>query len=80
MVVVTSNIPEIGNVEEKIEVEKNNNENIKIAFSSKYMMDAIKVLDCDKIELAFNGEIKPIIIKNPEDENLIQLIVPIKTY
>ena len=79
-VVVTSNIPEIGNVVEKIEVEKNNEENIKIAFSSKYMMDAIKVLDCDKIELGFNGEIKPIIIKNPEDENLIQLIVPIKTY
>ena len=80
MMVVSSNIPEIGNVVEKIEVEKNNEENIKIAFSSKYMMDAIKVLDCDKIELGFNGEIKPIIIKNPEDENLIQLIVPIKTY
>ena len=78
--VVSSNIPEIGNVVEKLEVEKNNQENIKIAFSSKYMMDAIKVLDCEKIELAFNGEIKPIIIKNPEDENLIQLIVPIKTY
>ena len=80
IVVVTSNIPEIGNVVEKIEVEKNNQENIKIAFSSKYMMEAIKVLDCDRIELSFNGEIKPIIIKNPEDDNLIQLIVPIKTY
>ena len=79
-VVVTSNIPEIGNVVEKIEVEKNNDKNIKIAFSSKYMMEAIKVLDCDKIELCFNGEIKPIIIRNPDDNNLIQLIVPIKTY
>lgn len=79
-VIVTSNIPEIGNVEEKIEVEKNNDQNIKIAFSSKYMMEAIRVLDCEKIELSFNGEIKPIIIKNPEDENLVQLIVPIKTY
>ena len=80
IVTVKSDIPEIGNVVEKIEVEKNNDENIKIAFSSKYMMEAIKVLDCDKIELSFNGEIKPIIIKNPEDENLVQLIVPIKTY
>ena len=79
-VIVTSNIPEIGNVVEKVEVEKDNDENIKIAFSSKYMMDAIKVLDCDKIELCFNGEVKPIIIKNPNDENLIQLIVPIRTY
>ena len=80
LVVVKSDIPEIGNVVEKIEVEKNNNENIKIAFSSKYMMDAIKVLNCEKIELAFNGEIKPIIIKNANDDNLVQLIVPIKTY
>jgi len=79
-IIVTSNIPEIGNVVEKIEVQKDNDKNIKIAFSSKYMMDAIKVLDCDKIELSFNGEIKPIIIKNPDDENLVQLIVPIKTY
>ena len=44
------------------------------------MMDAIKVLNCEKIELAFNGEIKPIIIKNANDDNLVQLIVPIKTY
>mgnify|MGYP004511268233 FL=1 len=80
IVTVKSDIPEIGNVVEKIEVQKNNEENIKIAFSSKYMMEAIRVLDCDKIELAFNGEIKPIIIKNPDDSNLIQLIVPIKTY
>lgn len=64
----------------KIEVQKNNENNIKIAFSSKYMMDAIRVLDCDRIELAFNGEIKPIIIKNPDDDSLVQLIVPIKTY
>ena len=78
--IVSSNIPEIGNVVEKLKIEKNNNENIKIAFSSKYMMDAIKVLDCEKIELSFNGEIRPIVIKNAEDENLIQLIVPIKTY
>lgn len=79
-VVVKSNIPEIGNVVEKIDVEKDKDENIKIAFSSKYMMEAIKVLDCEKIELCFNGEIRPIIIKNPDDSNLIQLIVPIKTY
>lgn len=78
--IVTSNIPEIGNVVEKIDVQKNNKNDIKIAFSSKYMMDAIRVLDCDRIELAFNGEIKPIIIKNPDDDSLVQLIVPIKTY
>lgn len=80
MVIVTSNIPEIGNVEEKMAVEKNNQENLKISFSSKYMMEAIKVLDCEQIELDFNGEVRPIIIRNPDDEKLVQLIVPIRTY
>ena len=79
-IVISSNIPEIGYVEEKIEVEKNNNEELKIAFSSKYMMDALKSFDCEYVNLMFNGDIKPIIIKNVDSEDLIQLILPIRTY
>lgn len=78
--VISSNIPEIGNVEETVNVEKDNDSEIKIAFNSKYMMDAIKALESEKIKLMFNGEIKPIILKNPESEDLIQLILPIRTY
>lgn len=77
---ISSNIPEIGTVEEKIAVEKNNNSEIKIAFNSKFMMDAIKSLEAEEIELMFNGEIKPIILKNVESDDLIQLILPIRTY
>ena len=44
------------------------------------MMDALKSLESDEVELLFNGEIKPIILKNPESDNLIQLILPIRTY
>jgi len=79
-VLISSNIPEIGNVKETINVEKNNDENIKIAFNSKFMLDAVRVLESDEIELLFNGEFKPIIIKNPESDDLIQLILPIRTY
>ena len=61
-------------------VEKNNAEEIKIAFSSKYMMDALKSFDSLEVELLFNGEIKPIIVKNSESDDLIQLILPIRTY
>lgn len=79
-IVVSSNIPEIGNVEETLNVTKNNENEIKIAFSSKYMLEALKSLDCEEVELLFNTEISPIIIKNPETDNLIQLILPIRTY
>lgn len=80
IITISSNIPEIGNVEEKLEVLKSNNEEIKIAFSSKYMIDALKSLESEEVELLFNGDIKPIIIKNPETDNLIQLVLPIRTY
>ena len=77
---ISSNIPEIGNVEEKVVVLKDNQEDIKIAFSSRYMLDAIRSLECEEIELLFNGEIKPIIVKDPSTDTLIQLILPIRTY
>lgn len=77
---ITSNIPEIGNVEENINIINNENKNLSISFSSKFMMDAIKVFDGKEIELCFNGEIKPIIVKNVESTSLIQLILPIRTF
>lgn len=79
-IVLTSNIPEIGNVKEVVNLINPIDENLKIAFSSKYMMDALKAINSDEIELLFNGEVKPIIIKNIEDNSLIQLILPIRTY
>ena len=78
--IISSNIPEIGNVKENIKISNSKSEEIKIAFSSKYMMDAIKTFNSDEIELCFNGDIKPIIIRSKEDNSLIQLIVPIRTY
>ena len=78
--IISSNIPEIGNVEETLEVEKDNDIEIKIAFSSKYMMEAIKTFDSEEIELSFNGEIKPIILNYIDNDNLTQLILPIRTY
>lgn len=77
-IILSSNIPEIGNVTEKIDLLNSIEDNIVIAFSSKYMMDALRAFDCEEVELLFNGEIRPIILKNPESDDLIELIVPIR--
>ena len=53
---------------------------IKIAFSSKFMMEALKTINSKDIRILLNSDIKPIILKTDEDENLIQLLLPIKTY
>jgi len=79
-IIIKSNSPEIGKVEEKLIVDKKNNENIKISFSARYMLEALKTFEEENILIEFNGEVKPIIIKNIKDNNLIQLILPIRTY
>lgn len=71
---------EKGKAEMKMNIEKDNNEEITIAFSAKYMMDALNALSTDEVEMSFVGEVKPIVIKNNVDDGLLQLVVPIRTY
>lgn len=80
LLIVRSSSAEIGRVEEKMNITKDNEEEIKISFSAKYMMDALRSFEGDTVELAFEGEVKPIIIKDVEDSNLTQLVLPIRTY
>ena len=75
-----SSSAEIGRVEEKMSISKNNNEDIKISFSAKYMMEALKSFSTETVDLHFVGEVKPILIKSTEDETLTQLVLPIRTY
>lgn len=77
---VRSSSAEIGRVEEKMNITKDNEEEIQISFSAKYMMDALRSFEGNTVELAFEGEVKPIIIKDVEDPNLTQLVLPIRTY
>ena len=53
---------------------------ISISFSSKYMFDSVKSFETNNVTLYMNNDDKPIIIKSNEDESLIQLVLPIKTY
>lgn len=80
LLIVRSSSAEIGRVEEKMNITKDNEEEIKISFSAKYMMDALRSFEGETVELAFEGEVKPIIIKDVEDPNLTQLVLPIRTY
>ena len=80
LLIVKSVSNEKGRAETKMDIKKNNKENITIAFSAKYMTEALNALRTKEVELSFVGEVKPITIKNTEDDGLIQLVVPIRTY
>ncbi|MGD9761148.1 MAG: DNA polymerase III subunit beta [Candidatus Izemoplasmatales bacterium] len=77
---ITSNSPEIGKVVEEIDpVEKIAITPIKIAFSSKYFLDALKTFNSSEVYVKFTGEIRPFIIEAADDPGLVQLILPVRT-
>ena len=78
--VISSSASEIGKTEEKLAIECSNKDRLEIAFSSRYMLEALKVIKDDNILLLINSDDKPILIKSVKDESLIELILPLKTY
>ena len=80
VLIVTSNTPEIGRVEEKLPISKDSDEDIKIAFSAKHMMDALRTINSKEVRILLNSEISPIILNTDDSDDLLQLLMPIKTY
>ncbi|MDR7871412.1 MAG: DNA polymerase III subunit beta [Tissierellaceae bacterium] len=75
-VVIRSN-SEIGNVHEEIESVQNG-ENLNIAFNSRYLLEGIRVIEAENIELNFMGSLNPCIINGVQDENYIYLVLPVR--
>ena len=71
---------QIGNSYEEIPVINYKGEPLEISCSGKYLVDAIKAIGSDDITIKFSGELKPLIVQNENDNNLIQLISPVRTY
>ncbi|MDM5245785.1 DNA polymerase III subunit beta [Lysinibacillus sp. G4S2] len=77
---VSSNSPEIGKVQEEIPVESLEGENLKISFSAKYMMEALKAIDGQDVVIQFTGAMRPFILRSVHDDAILQLILPVRTY
>ncbi|CAM5197392.1 Beta sliding clamp OS=Ureibacillus acetophenoni OX=614649 GN=SAMN05877842_105210 PE=3 SV=1 [Ureibacillus acetophenoni] len=80
IVEISSNSPEIGKVEEQIQVESLEGENLKISFSAKYMMEALKAIDGQDVVIQFTGAMRPFILRSVHDDAILQLILPVRTY
>ena len=77
---ITAKSSQIGYAVDKIENFKYDGQPIKISFNSDYVLTAIKAMNCEDVILEFIGEMKPFVIKNPQDESVIQIITPVRTY
>ncbi len=68
---------EIGNVFESIDSNQEG-ENLNIAFNSRYILEGIKTIDNEEIELNFMGSLNPCIINGVDDDKYIYLVLPVR--
>jgi DNA polymerase-3 subunit beta len=80
LVEISSNTPEVGKVVEQVQSQVIEGEELKISFSAKYMMDALKALEGLEIRVHFSGAMRPFVIRPVHDESILQLILPVRTY
>lgn len=79
LVEVSSNNPEIGNVEEKVQTSDFKGESIILSFNAGYLMEAIKAIEDEECTIYFSDIMRPFIIKGTTDSTLTQLILPVRT-
>lgn len=77
---ISGNSPEIGNVKEQLGVVSIEGEELKISFSSRYMLDTLKTIDSERVCIEFSGAMRPFVIKTPEENHILQLILPVRTF
>ncbi|MGA0351826.1 MAG: DNA polymerase III subunit beta [Acholeplasmataceae bacterium] len=76
---ISSTNNEIGDaLEEVIPSGEVKGPQIKLAFSSKYLKEALKAFHSDEILIQFAGEIKPFIVTGKDDPALLHLILPVR--
>lgn len=78
---ITSNSPEVGKVMEEVTADSIEGEELKISFSARYMMDALKAIESEKVSIQFTGAMRPFLIRPADErEEILQLILPVRTY
>lgn len=77
---ITGSSSEIGQVVEDLTVQSIAGEDLKISFSSKYMMDALRAMEADDVVIEFTGAMRPFILRPENEDPIIQLILPVRTY
>jgi DNA polymerase III subunit beta len=77
---ISSNTPEVGKVVEEMKGISVEGEELKISFSAKYMMDALKAIEGNEIKIRFTGAMRPFVIYPINDDSTLQLILPVRTY
>lgn len=78
--IISSRSQEVGSSTEHLNMISYSGTPLDISFSGRYVFEAVRVLSSTTITIQFSGEMKPFIIKNDNDDSVLQLVLPVRTY
>lgn len=69
---------DLGNSEEKVNVEKYEGNEMEISINASYLISLLKVIENDIVTISTSDENKPLIITDEKEQNFIQLLLPVR--
>ncbi|QKG83007.1 DNA polymerase III subunit beta [Kroppenstedtia pulmonis] len=69
---------DVGSVLEEVSA-KVTGEELSISFNAQFMLDALRAVDTDKIQILLTGTMTPFVIQPADRDDALHLIVPIRT-
>lgn len=77
---ISSKSEQIGSANEKIELYQYEGGRFDISFNVDYVSDAIKAAQSEDVVLSFAGEMNAFRVTSSEDESIVQIITPVRSY
>jgi DNA polymerase III subunit beta len=76
-ILTISSNTDLGKVHEEIDIHREGKE-LDIAFNPRYLIDALKVIEDDEIQLSFTTSLNPCIIRDSNNDTYKYLVLPIR--
>lgn len=78
--VLSTKSAEVGSSTEILSSASFTGNNLEISCNGRYVFDALKALNGPLVKFSFCGDMKPFIIQSVNDDNVLQLVLPVRTY
>lgn len=77
---ITSVTPEVGKVTEHVTTMSYEGDELKISFNGKNLIDALRVMEASEVHINFTGAMSPFVLKPIDEDHMLHLFSPVRTY
>lgn len=78
--ILSSRSKEVGSAIEVLTTASYEGNDLEISFNGKYVFEALRVIKDQLVKFQLNGEMMPFVLQGIEDKELIELVLPVRTY